>query len=227
MTSTFVHFETFTCVWRGRRGTCCTWLPLTFHLRGRRDIWRHLPAFGVAGVALVALGCHERSMCVAGVALDDIDVPFAWQAWHLATFTCVWRGRRGTWRHLLAFGVARVALVALAQLSHNLFHTQLCNSLFHTPSFTHHLSHTFCRTLFHTQLSHRPSFTHNFVTHQPFCHTPSFTHNFVTHNSSHTTIFTSRSSTTSFVFPSFPVPLQRLSLIIGRNWGYHGLLWLN
>ena len=38
------------------------------------------------------------------------------------------------------------------------------------------------------------------------CNTPSFTYNFVTHNSSHTTCFTSRSSTTSFIFPSFPVP---------------------
>ena len=182
VTSTFVHFETFTCVWRGRRGTCCTWLPLTFHLRGRRDIWRHLPAFGVAGVALVALGCHERSMCVAGVALDDIDVPFAWQAWHLATFTCVWHGRRGTWRHLLVFGVARVALVALAQLSHNLFHTQLCNSLFHTPSFTHFLSDslshtTFTQTVFHTQLCHTPAFLSHTIFHTQLCHTQLFTYN--------------------------------------------------
>ena len=36
---------------------------------------------------------------MAGVALGDIggiDVPFAWQAWHLATSTRVWRSRRGT-----------------------------------------------------------------------------------------------------------------------------------
>ena len=59
---------------------------------------------------------------------------------------------------------------------------------------THHLSHT--RT--HTTLSH----THTIF----LCHTPSFTYNFVTHNSSYTPCFTSRSSTTSFVFPSFPVP---------------------
>ena len=66
------HLETFTFVLRGRRGT-----------------WRHLPALGVAGVALVR---------------------FTWQAWHLETSTFVSRGRRGTWRHLLAFGVAGVAL---------------------------------------------------------------------------------------------------------------------
>ena len=49
--------------------------------------------------------------------------------------------------------------------------------------------------------------THNFVT-----------HNFIAHNSSHTTCLTSRSSTTSFVFLSFPVPLQLLFLIIARSW---------
>ena len=44
-------------------------------------------------------------MCVAGVALGDtagvalahIHLRFEWQAWRLATSTCVWRGRRGTW----------------------------------------------------------------------------------------------------------------------------------
>ena len=43
---------------------------------------------------------------------------FAWQAWHLATFTCTLRGRRGTWRHrplfcVAAIGVTGMALVAL------------------------------------------------------------------------------------------------------------------
>ena len=41
---------------------------------------------------------------------------FAWQAWHLATSTLVWRGRRGTWRHLSSFCLAGVALVALGWL---------------------------------------------------------------------------------------------------------------
>ena len=85
----------------------------------------------------------------------------------------------------------------------------------HTPSFTHrfvthHLSQTtFTHTIFHTQICHIQHFLRR---------TPSFTYHFVTHNSSHTTCFTSRSSTTSFVFPSFPVPLQHLLLIIGRSW---------
>ena len=39
---------------------------------------------------------------VAGVALGDIDHHFAWQAWHLATWTCILRGRRNTYRTGLA-----------------------------------------------------------------------------------------------------------------------------
>ena len=129
------HLETSTCVWRGRRGTCCTWWrawsPLVavgrrwspgaprhfawqaWHLktstcvwRGRRGTWRHLPAFGVAGVALVALGGALGRRWSPGAPRL-----FAWQAWHLVTFTFVLRGRRGTWRHLPAFGVTGVALV--------------------------------------------------------------------------------------------------------------------
>ena len=82
-------------------------------------------------------------------------------------------------------------------ISHALFHTQLS----HTPSLTHNFV---THTIF---LCHPPSFTHNFVTDTIFlCHTPSFTHHFVAHNSSHRTCFTSWSSITSFVFPSFPLP---------------------
>ena len=36
------------------------------------------------------------AVCVAGVALGDIDRHFAWQARHFATSTCILRGRRGT-----------------------------------------------------------------------------------------------------------------------------------
>ena len=50
---------------------------------------------------------HSPSFCVAAPR------HFAWQAWHLVTLltsTFVLRGRRGTWRHLTAFGVALGAL---------------------------------------------------------------------------------------------------------------------
>jgi len=52
---------------------------------------------------------RAAALCEAGVALGQIDVPFAWQAWRLAASTCVWRGRRGTcctWLGLVARLVA-------------------------------------------------------------------------------------------------------------------------
>ena len=60
------------------------------------------------------------ALCVAGVALGDIDCHFAWQAWHLATWTFTLRSRRGTWRHVSSLCVAGVALMALGWLSHHL-----------------------------------------------------------------------------------------------------------
>ena len=44
---------------------------------------------------------------MAGVALGDIHLRFAWQAWHLVTSTFVLRGRRGTYGTGLAL-VARL-----------------------------------------------------------------------------------------------------------------------
>ena len=46
------------------------------------------------GRALVAR--DAAAFCVAGVALGDIHVRSAWQAWHKLTSTVVLRGRRGT-----------------------------------------------------------------------------------------------------------------------------------
>ena len=192
---------------RWRRGT----------LRGRRGTWRHPPSFHVAGMAL-----------------GDIHLRFAWQAWHLRHF-CISPPSpppppplcHTQLCHTPSFTPNFVTHhLSNPSLSHTIFHSQLCHTHnFVTHNFVTHttLSHNICHTqlchtqLCHTQLCHTPSITHthNFVT---LCHTPSFTQNFVTHNSSHTTCFTSRSSSTSFVFPSFPVPLQQLLLIIGRSW---------
>ena len=47
------------------------------------------------------------------MALADIHLRFAWQAWHLETSTLVLRGRCGTRRHPPSFCVAGVALMAL------------------------------------------------------------------------------------------------------------------
>ena len=104
------------------------------------------------------------------------------------------RGRRGTWRHPPVCCVAGVAPIC---------HTQLCHTpFFTTPSFTHNfVTHHFSpHHLPHTTLTHH-------LSHTTLSHTPSF---FVTRHLSHTavshtTFFNSRSSTTSFVFPSFPV----------------------
>ena len=52
-----------------------------------------------------------EAVCVAGVALGNIDLCFAWQAWRLATWTVTLPGRRGTWRHLPSFCVAGVAQI--------------------------------------------------------------------------------------------------------------------
>ena len=82
----------------------------------------------MAGVALTALGqlwwrtgfpndaVDAAALCVAGVALGDIDCHFAWQAWHLVTWTFTWRGRRGTWRHVSSLCVAGVPRMALGWL---------------------------------------------------------------------------------------------------------------
>jgi len=73
----------------------------------------------VAGVALTALGglwwrtgfsadaVGAAALCVAGVALGDIEFRFAWQAWHLRH----WAGSGGaSSSQLVALCVAGVAL---------------------------------------------------------------------------------------------------------------------
>ena len=190
-----LRLETSTCVWRGKRGTCCTW-------------WR-------AWSPLVARGAAP--LCVAGVALGDIHLRFTWQAWHLVTSAFVSRGKRGTY----GLGLALAGRLDPPSLSHHLSHTTLSHTicdtpLCHTPSLTHHLSHAqLCQspslthnlnlvthhlshtslstTIFHTHLCQPPSFTHHLshttlshtIFHTPLCHTPSFTHHFVTHHLCH------------------------------------------
>ena len=94
-------------------------------LRDRRGTWRHGRAFCVAGVALgdidLHFAWHLRHLwhwAGSGGALGSQWTPlspwlFAWQAWHLAASTCILRGRRGTWRHRRAFCVAGVALCGI------------------------------------------------------------------------------------------------------------------
>ena len=151
----------------GRPGRSATLRGIV--LRGRRGAWRHTPAFGVASVALVALGGALGRCWSPGAPRHFAWHRFAWQAWRLVTSTFVSRGRRGTWWHPPSFRVASVALMALGWLWRG--------------AWTHHL----CHTIFHTQLCRTPSVTHHFVTHHLW-HTIFHTHNFVNHHLSHTTL---------------------------------------
>ena len=148
---------------------------------------------GWAGGGLGAPWSHvtPRNFCVAGVALGDIHLHFAWQAWHLVTFTFILRGRRGTSWH---FGTRN-------SCAHRLCHTTLSHSIFHIPSFahsfvTHHLCHTPSLPIFVTNyLSHTIFVTHH-VSHTTLSHTI-FPHTiFVTHHLSHTTLSHTLSHTT-------------------------------
>ena len=60
---------------------------------------------GALGSVLVA--GDAAALCVAGVALGNIYLRLAWQAWHLVTSTFVLHGRRGTygtgWRAWVGF----------------------------------------------------------------------------------------------------------------------------
>ena len=130
--------------------------------------------------------------------------------------------------HLLShiFVTHRLSHTALSHetLSHTVFHTQLCYtpSFTHTHNFvignivTHHLTHT------HNFVTHHLSHTHNFVTHTHFTMShPTLSYTTLSRTHTHTTLHIQlfdRSSTTSFVYPSFPVPLELFVLLIGRSW---------
>ena len=78
------HLATPTFVLRGRRGACGTGLPLVACLGPVGRPSRR-------GTLRGSCGTHPPSLCVAGVALGDIDAlfvcgrrfRFVWQAWHL------------------------------------------------------------------------------------------------------------------------------------------------
>ena len=209
------HLATSTFVSRGRRGTwrhlpsfCVAGVALmglvawqlwhlatsTFVSRGTCGTWRHPLSFRVAGVALADVAGDAVALCVAGVALGDVHLRFAWQAWHLvkSTFekdTVVFPRPRlsqcvpahgpesgstdpssGVNRRFIPWGswFWLCTSAHLLLLLHTIFHTQLCpHTIFH-------------HTIFSTQLCHTPSFATPCFTHR-FVHTPSFTHSFVTH----------------------------------------------
>ena len=106
------HLVTWIVTLRGRRGTYGTGLALV----ALGWLWwrAYVPVDAVDAAAFPEAGDtwrHGLALCVAGVALGDVDRHFAWQAWHLWHWAKrlglssrhgrggFWRGRRGTWRH--------------------------------------------------------------------------------------------------------------------------------
>ena len=150
--------------WAARLLTWQAWrlATSTVTLRGRRGTWQ-----------------HGRSLCMAGMALGDMDRHFAWQAWPLwhwagsggalGSQLAPWSPRlfawqRGAWRHRPSLCVAGVALGDI----HAASESSLSNT---TLSHTHT---TLSRIIFHTRLSHmqlRPHIfaTRNFATHTQLC----------------------------------------------------------
>ena len=146
----------------------------------------------------------------AGVVGGGPRLAPVWQAQWLAV---VWQAQCTE-----PFGGADARVVAAGPRLAAVWQVQYCSTqsllaellpLRHTPSFAHT---TFSHTIFHTPSfthRHRPSFTHH-LSHTTLSHaifdTPSFTHNFVAHHLSPHHLCPHHLSSTSFVFPFFPVP---------------------
>ena len=142
-------------------------------LRGRRGqawhLWHWAGSGGVLGSQLTPWTPPLFA------ALGDIERHFAWQAWHLATWTSTLRGRRGTygtlrgrrgtWRH-------GPPLYGLLPLVHTTCPHTTCphTTCPHTYLSTHILAHTHLATGSHTNLSSHNLLTHGLV-HTQLSHT--------------------------------------------------------
>ena len=195
-------------------------VPLCASILGKRGTWRHRLSLCVAGMGLMALGwlwwrdwvpfgaVVARAVCVAGVALADIDVHFVWQVRHLLSSTLTLRGRCGIWWHRPSLCVAGVALMALGWLWWRRGRRGcFCGR---RGTWRHPVSFTY-RSVAHS------SFTHNIVTHNSFTHINALTHNFLTHISL-TTISHHLSGPCRFSFLPFPSHFHICLVIIGRSW---------
>ena len=106
------HWATSIFVSRGKRGTYGIGLALVARLGALGRRWRRSTLRGMRGTWR-----QKSSFRVASVALGDIYLRFAWQAWHLATSTLVWHGRRGAWwQHVTATFVLHGRRVALRDI---------------------------------------------------------------------------------------------------------------
>ena len=200
-------------------------LTSTVVLRGRRG------TYGTGWRAWTWLGARDAAaFCVAGVAQTRIYRHFTWPAWHHLTSTIVLRGRRGTYgtgwrvwtwlgaRDAAAFCVAGVAQTHIYrhftwQAWHNLTSTDVLRGRrgtdSHLPSCCvagvaqSHIYQKKAEQLTHKQPTHRQLTLHTYI-HDIHTYLPTYIHTYIP------TILPSRSFTTSFVFPSFPVPAKTI-----------------
>ena len=106
-----VAFDDTDCYFACQAWHLRLWVGSGVALSSQAALWRRGVLRGRRGVLW-----HPPSLCVAGVAFDDMDCYFAWQAWHFVTSTFTLCGRRGIWWHGLLLCVAGVALTALGWL---------------------------------------------------------------------------------------------------------------
>ena len=146
---------------------------------------------------------HPPSFRVAGVAQTHIHLRFAWQVWHKLTSTFASRGKRGTISHPQAFCVAGVALWQwVARLGSGLGRALVARDA--APFCVAGVAQTHIYHRFAWQAWHKLTSTfasrgrHGTNSHQPSTYIP--------------TVLPSRSFTTSFVFPSFPVPAKTIEV---------------
>ena len=229
------HLVTSTCthhsVWHS---VTSWWHQPSFHTHGTRGTLSHtsLSHTTLSHTIFVTQLCHTPTL--SHTALSH-------------TLFVAHHHSHTTLSHTIFYTQLHTATLSHIFFTHHFSHTSLSHTICHTPSLSHtifvshHLSHTtLYHTIFHTHLCHTSSFTHhlchaqsftrhfvahpfthNFVTPQ-LCHTPSFTHIFHTqlcHTPSLSrTIFHTPSLSTSLIYPSFPIPLDPLFLLIGRSW---------
>ena len=232
------HFACRCSTWRHRHLATST---VTFC--GRRGAWRHRPPHGMALIALGWLWAPfgavvAAAVCVASVALGDMDLHFAWQVWHLviSTFTLrgkrgAWRhrrgclrGRRGTWRHRLPLCVAGVALGDIdLHFWHLATYLHFAWQAWHLATSTSTHTALSPTALSHTTLPQTPLLHTTPLLYKHFFHQQHFTWNSFTHLPSTYISCTHRSSTISFLCPAcFPV----LEFLLPRCNGGLKLLWM-
>ena len=168
--------------WRGRRGTWWHRASLC-----RRDTWRHRPPPCVAA-QLLWHWIGSGAVGVAGMALGDIELHFAWQAWHLWHWTSS-GGTQNSSTQLCHRCLSHTTLshttLSHTSLSHTIFHTQLCHTHTHI-SFTHNsFTHSFVTYISLTHNLLRTTLSHTTLSHTTLLRTQTYTHtqNTVTHSS--------------------------------------------